>query len=265
MDGTIIRVSKDVKLNKPILIAGLPGIGNVGKLAVDHIRKELGATKFATLYSEHFPHQVIMLKSGGIRLVNNRFYYLKSKAKNGNDIVLLTGDAQAVTPEGQYEVNSKIVEFFKTKLGGTFIYTIGGYSIAQGIVKSPRVFANVSRKEIMGQFKDLGIHFGESKGIIWGSAGLIIAFAKMQGMDGICLMGETAFLELDANAAKAVIATLAKKLNLEIKTGNLDKLIKKTNHALRGMEQQVGLGMPPAGGVPLEGGVDLSQKPSYIR
>lgn len=265
MNGTVIRVSKDVKPNKPILIAGLPGIGNVGKLVVDHLRRELRAEKFATLYSDHFPHQVIMLKSGGVRLVNNRFYYAKSKSKNGNDIVLLTGDVQAVTPEGQYEVNSKIVEFFK-KLDGTFIYTIGGYSIAQGIVKNPRVFANVSRKEIISQFKGLDIKFGESKGIIWGSAGLIIAFAKMQAMDGICLMGETAFLEADANAAKAVIETLSKKLKLEIDTAGLDKIIKKTNTALQGMEQQIGIGMPPAGGVPIAGeGADLTQKPSYIR
>lgn len=262
----MIKLNREVKLNKPILIAGLPGIGNVGKIVVDHMRKELGAVKFATLYSEHFPHQVIMLKSGGIRLVNNRFYYIKSKTKGGNDIVLLTGDAQAVTPEGQYAVNSKIVDFFKSELGGTFIYTIGGYSIAQAIVKNPRVFANVSRKEVIGQFKNLGIHFGESKGIIWGSAGLIIAFGKMQSMDGICLMGETAFLEMDANAAKAVISTLSKKLNLEIKTANLDKIIKKTATALQGIEQQVGMGMPPGGAVQIEGGTpDLSQKPSYIR
>ncbi|MGI0133541.1 MAG: PAC2 family protein, partial [Candidatus Micrarchaeaceae archaeon] len=233
---------------------------------VDHMRKELGAAKFATLYSDHFPHQVIMLKNGGVRLVNNRFYYIKSKSKAGSDIVLLTGDVQAVTPEGQYEVNSKIVEFFKDKLKGTFIYTVGGYSIAQGIVKTPRVFANVTRKEVISQFKGLDIKFGESKGIIWGSAGLIIAFAKMRGIGGICLMGETAFLEVDANAAKAVIATLSKKLSLEIKTANLDKIIKKTNHALQGMEQQMAMGMPQGGAMPLEGsGPDLSQKPSYIR
>src|SRR5271157_3588712 len=99
---TVIKMKKNIKLKSPILIAGLPGIGNVGKLVTEHLRREFKAVKFATVYSPHFPHQVVMLKSGGIRLVSNRFYLIKSKSATGNDIVILTGDVQALSPEGQY-------------------------------------------------------------------------------------------------------------------------------------------------------------------
>src|SRR5271155_1270537 len=101
IEKTVIKRKKDIKLKDPILIVGLPGIGNVGKLVAEHLRRTFGAEKIATMYSPHFPHQVIMLKNGGIRLVNNRFYVLKSRKQQKNDIVILTGDAQAVTPEGQ--------------------------------------------------------------------------------------------------------------------------------------------------------------------
>src|SRR5271155_3818438 len=115
---------KKVKFTDPVLIVGLPGIGSVGSLVADHLRNELKAKKFATLYSPHFPYQVIMLNNGNFRLINNRFYYVKGK-KGKSDIILLLGDAQPMTSEGQYEVNEKIVEFFK-HLGGSKIYTIGG-------------------------------------------------------------------------------------------------------------------------------------------
>ena len=172
---TIIKRNKSIKPKNPILVVGLPGIGNVGKLVAEHLKREFKAVRFATLYSPHFPHQVVMLKNGCIRLVSNRFYLIKSKKANGNDIVLLTGDVQAVSPEGQYAVNSKIVDFFKNELKGTFIYTIGGYSIgeANAIVKSPRVFGNVTSKEVMKQFSGTNVVFKESRGLIWGSAGLI--------------------------------------------------------------------------------------------
>lgn len=240
INKTVIKRKKGLKLNKPILVVGLPGIGNVGKLVAEHLRRELNAEKFGTLYSPHFPHQVVMLKSGNVRLVNNRFYLIKAKKSTGNDIVLLTGDAQAVTPEGQYEVNAKIVDFFKTALGGNLIYTIGGYNLNEGAVVKPRVFGNATSKKVIDQFKGTDVIFGKSKGVIWGSAGLIVAFAKMEKLDAVCLMGETSFLDVDASAAKAVIIQLAKKLDLKINTADLDKIIERTARAIKELEKQVG-------------------------
>lgn len=255
---TTIIVRKKIKARNPVLIVGLPGIGNVGKLVAEHLRREFDAERIATVVSPHFPHTVIMLKNGGVRLSGNRFYLLKNNGAK-RDIILLTGDTQAVTPEGQYEVNQKIVEFFKNELGGSFIYTLGGYSVANSIVTSPRVFGNVTRKTIMKQFKDSGVVFGKSRGMIWGSAGLIIAFAQMQKLDGICLMGETSFLDIDAAAAKAVIKVLAAKLDLKIDTKNLDKIIDKTAKAIKELERQ-------ASGFASQSGHGADeQRPSYIR
>lgn len=250
------RQAKGLKLNKATLVVGLPGIGNVGKLIAEHLKKEFGTTKIATLYSPHFPHQVVMLKKGGIRLVGNRFYLLRGKGVK-RDIVLLTGETQAITPEGQYEVNTKIVDFFKDRLNGKFIYTLGGYSVQRNVGTIPKVYGNVTRKEVIGKFNGQDVIFGKSRGMILGSAGLILAFAKMQGLDGICLMGETSFLDIDAAAAKAVLKVLASSLGLEIDMKNLDKIIEKTAEAIKELEKQASgfqTGELPSG-----------EKPSYIR
>ena len=56
------EVTKEIKtipkLNKPILIEGLPGIGNVGKIAVDFLIEELKAKKIYSFFSYKFPHSV---------------------------------------------------------------------------------------------------------------------------------------------------------------------------------------------------------------
>lgn len=264
IDRTMIRKKKGLKLNKPILVVGLPGIGNVGKLVAEHLKKEFKAERIATLYSPHFPPQVVMLKNGGVRIVSNRFYLIKSKKAGGSDIVILTGDVQAVTTEGQYEVNARIVDFFRNGMNGKFIYTIGGYSLGEAIPSKPRVFGNATGKEVINMFKGTDVIFGKSKGIIWGSAGLIVALAKMQKMDAVCLMGETSFLDVDASAAKVVTIQLAKMLGLNVNTANLDKIIEKTANAVRELERQAGMSIGQQQGqyVPP---TDNEHKPSYIR
>ncbi len=261
-EHTVIEWEKEAKLNNPILVVGLPGIGNVGKLVAEHLKNEFEGEKLATLYSNHFPHKVIMLKNGGIRLASNRFYFIKSRKKGGNDIVVLTGDDQAVTPEGQYEVNDKIVSFFKDKLKGKFIYTIGGYTTGEAITGTPRVFGNATSKQVIGTFKGSTVIFGQSKGMIWGSAGLIIAFAKHKKLDGVCLMGETNFVDLDAAAAKSVLIALADRLGLTIDTKNLDKIIEKTAQTIKEIEQQMTASFPAQQGAP---GSPQEQHPTYIR
>lgn len=258
MEKTIIKYKKGLKLKNPVLIVGLPGIGNVGKLVAEHLIKEFKAERIATVYSPHFPHEVFMTKSGGIRIVSNRFYLIKRKGKQ--DVIVLTGDAQAITSEGQYEVNHRIVKFFKNKLNGSFIYTIGGYNVSGSIVASPKVFGNATSKKVIKDFAKDNVLFGKAHTVIIGSAGLILHFAKMEGIEGVCLMGESTFFDMDPAAAKAVLELLTGRMGMKIDTTNMDAMIKKTAKALKELESQL------SGSIQLpKTGEGEDMKPSYIR
>ncbi len=267
MDKTKIYYNKKVKLTDAVMIVGLPGIGNVGSLVGRYLKTEFNAEKFGTLYSPHFPHQVIMTKKGGMRLVSNRFYRFKNKAhgkggkggKNHNgDIVLLVGDTQAASPEGQYEVNEKIIQFFK-HIGGKTVYTIGGYNINNQYVHTPRVFGVASNKTLRATLSKSGIIFGKASGMIWGSAGLLPAFAKKHNLNSACIMGETGLLEMDANSAKSVLEVLSKVLGMKINLENIDKIKQETEKMLKNLEDLAKHG---------EGGTDnkpSSEGMTYIR
>jgi proteasome assembly chaperone (PAC2) family protein len=100
MDNIKIVFLEEPELQSPIMVEGLPGVGNVGKLAAEHLLEQVKATKFADIYSKFFPPQVLLDDDGVIRLVNNQLYYSKGDGKRP-DIIFLTGDYQGLTPEGQ--------------------------------------------------------------------------------------------------------------------------------------------------------------------
>lgn len=233
MKKTKIFYDKKQKLKDPVLLVGLPGIGNVGSLVAEHIKNELGAKKFAILYSSYFPHQAIMLPNGGLRLISNRFYHCKNK--DGKSILLLVGDTQPTTTTGQYAVNERVIRFFKS-MGGKTIYTIGGYSATNQYVHHPKVFGVTNDPKVRKKLEDAGIVFGKAGGAIWGAAGLIPALSKRQGISSACIMGETGMIEIDANAAKVVLEHVKGVLNIDLKMNNLDKIKKETEKLLKDME-----------------------------
>ena len=51
MDDIQIHYDENPKLEDPTFVQGLPGIGNVGKLAAEHLKDELKAVKFAEIFS----------------------------------------------------------------------------------------------------------------------------------------------------------------------------------------------------------------------
>ncbi|VVB66479.1 PAC2 family protein [Candidatus Gugararchaeum adminiculabundum] len=236
MKHTTIFHKKKLKLKKPILIEGLPGIGLVGKLAADHLIKELKAEKVAELYSPSFPHQVIMQKKGTLRMLKNRFYAWRNPKKNGNDLLILVGDVQAVTSEAQYEICGAMLDFFHHQ-GGSFIYTLGGYGMGT-VLEKPRVLGSATHKELIPKHEKYGVVFGQSQGSIIGAAGLLLGLGKLRKMQGVCLMGETHGGYVDAKSAQAMLEVLCKALDIKV---NLDKIVsraKESEEFMKKMEQE---------------------------
>ena len=231
MKETTIVIHKKVKMKKPVLIEGLPGIGLVGKLAADHLIKERKAVRIATIYSPHFPHQVIMRKSGVLRMVRLKLYYASSSK---HDLLFLVGDVQPITSEAQYEVNGKILDFFGAQ-GGKWIVTLGGYGTGKR-VEVPRVFGAATHKKLVPAYSKYNIIFGESKGSIVGAAGLLLGLGRLRGMHGLCLMGETHGSYVDPKSAVASIETLGRLLGMKFDTTALKAKVEEGEKFIKKME-----------------------------
>ncbi|MDO9326089.1 MAG: PAC2 family protein, partial [Methanoregula sp.] len=90
---------KDKHTVDPILIEGLPGIGQVGKLVAEYMIHMLKAEKIAEIHSIYFPPQVLLDETGLARLARNELFLYSSK---GHDLIFLVGDHQSTSNEGHY-------------------------------------------------------------------------------------------------------------------------------------------------------------------
>jgi hypothetical protein len=224
---TVKNISNIPKLKNPILIEGLPGIGNVGKLAVEHLVDSINALKFAELYCKDFPPQVFINSDGTTELVKNEFYYWKAKNKNQRDLVLLTGDYQGLSSQGQYELVEKILDIVE-KLGVKEMFTLGGYGLGHEI-KNPKVLCATTDKHLVKRMKKYGAVFkkNEPGGGIVGASGLLLGLGKLRGFEGTCFMGETPGYLVDPKSAKAVLKIIMKITNVNLNLSALEEKAKE--------------------------------------
>ena len=81
MEKIMIKNYEEPELNSPIFVGGLPGIGNVGKIAADYFVEKLKMEKMADIYSEFLPPQVF-ISNNVVHLVRESLYYKKTGRKN---------------------------------------------------------------------------------------------------------------------------------------------------------------------------------------
>ncbi|NJF25500.1 proteasome assembly chaperone family protein [Thermococcus sp. Bubb.Bath] len=244
MKETVVYMLERPQLKDPVFIEGLPGIGLVGKLAADHLIQELGAVKFAELYSPHFMHQVLIKKGSIVELMKNEFYYWKNPDENGRDLIIITGDQQVPPTDslGHYEVIGKMLDLVQ-ELGVREIITMGGYQVPE-LQGEPKVLAAVTHEELVEHYKEklegcsVEVTWREDEGgAIVGAAGLLLGMGKLRSMYGISLLWESLGYIVDPKAAKAVLSAVAKILGIEIDMKALDERAKETEEILQKVQE----------------------------
>jgi hypothetical protein len=215
MEDIVVVFKEKPSLKDPIMVEGLPGVGNVGKLAAEHLVDQLKAVKFADIFSKYFPPQVLVSDSGTIRLVSNELYFVK-RDDAAHDIVILIGDYQGLTPDGQYELSDRTLKIAK-ELGVKSMFTLGGYGLGK-MIEKPRVLGAATDLELVEEMKKHGVTFskGEPGSGIVGASGLLLGLGNLYGMRSVCLMGETSGYFVDPKGAQAVLEVLAKILEVKI-------------------------------------------------
>lgn len=233
MNKTYVKMIEEVNLKEPIFIEALPGIGHVGKLVAEHIIHELDAKKFAELYSPSFPPQVFVSEEGLIEPMKNEFYALNGD--NGQDYIILVGNTQGLSPEGQHEVCGIILDLVE-KYGVKQMFTLGGLGTGQPIEKS-KVLGAATTLELAEMLKEHNVTLRSADGGIIGASGLLLGMGMLRGINGVCLMGETPGYFIDADASKAVLTVLLDILNMEIDIVKLEERAEETRKMISKAQQ----------------------------
>ncbi len=191
-------------VEKPIVIAAMQDMGNVGSIVVNFINDSLHTKKFRSAKSQ-FPTYVID-KGGYIDVPLESWEY-----KSTDGLIIFGGGTGQ--PQNNLELNSlcqDVIDISK-KYSVKFIYTLGGFQTNRVLQKNPKTYVTTTSKELTEQMRDMGIETTPHKSVITGFNGLILGFAKQNGIQGIGMYGELNEPKIPQyRAAISIIETLEK-------------------------------------------------------
>lgn len=183
----ILKYSDEtIEFNNPICIIGMPGIADVGKFAVDQLIGILNAQKYCDIISYNYPAGAIIDDS---ILTTPKTEILVYKDKKGiRDIILITADAQAMTPNGIYEISdllAEIINEFKVHE----IIALGAMPGKSKQEESIIIYVTSTEEFDITNYPGC---YRISKGVIIGSNGLIPTLAKARfNISGKVFLAET--------------------------------------------------------------------------
>ena len=224
------------KLDCPYLVCGFPGSGFVGKLAVDHLIQELSAKHLADIYSTSFPPQILIRTDGTADLIKNSIFYFEDTGPCPISLLLLTGDTQPVNPDSEYLLAEEILDI-AAKFNPKQVFTLAAY-ITGVFIDKPRIFGTATHIDIVKRFEEKGV-LAMDGGSITGMNGIMIGIAKLRGMKGVCLLGETSGYVVDAKSSKSLLEILLSIIGIKIDMTNLEKRAKDTEVLIHTIEKQI--------------------------
>jgi len=218
------------KLNKPVMIAALPDMGNVAGIGMDFLVKKLKAKLFAEIYA--FWPPAVSYEQGLIKYDQSsyKFHYLQKE-----NIVLFSGEFNPSDPRRLYELCYEVVDMAK-KLKASTLYSIGA-ALRQPSPAEPKLFAATTTSKHLNLLKKKKLELLNTQGQITGFNGLVLGIAKEKQLDGICILGEIDNPNvIQPKSAKLILEKLLQVLEL----GPLDmKELEEEEKRKQFMEQQM--------------------------
>ena len=206
--GVLIDWLVETETNGEMLLVAMPGIGDVGKLAIDAVNSELDAEPIARLLHPALPPLAILDDDG---LLAPPHILLSRIDLDGKLVYTLTGNSQPMTPEGQYEMATTILELFT----GGEILVLAGMSAGP---ERKEIFTICSSAQYRIELEAMGVDVrrDEPKAGVIGMAALITAMSPIKNVKASCNIATTIGNSADPVAAQLLLETIRKWWSLPL-------------------------------------------------
>jgi proteasome assembly chaperone (PAC2) family protein len=195
-----VKLNKEPQVKDPVLLCGWAGIGNVGLVAINTMRRLVRAEAFAEIQPyDFFEPSRVVIRDGlmeEMRFATTKFY---RHGGTGRDLVFLVGEQQPADSQKAYEMAGMVLDMAE-QLGCRRIYTAGASVTMIHHTAKPRVWAVPNRRELIAEVRRYGntvlmsqVGDTDGEGTITGLNGLLLGVAKSRRMEAICLMGEVPY------------------------------------------------------------------------
>lgn len=235
MTDSGIRIIKNMEFSKdnfvnPICFLGMPGMADVGKFALDSLIGQLKACSYMDIIFDDYPAGAIVDDS--ILSVPKAEILIWKDPSKIRDIMLITADAQSLTPKGIYKISNFLSEFI-FQSGIKLIISLGAYPVSNRstTTKLPKIYVTSTNRDLLENFLSKNKFERIQKGVIIGANGLIPTLAKTRfNIDGLVLLAETDNIAMvnedftDLKASIALLHTIKKSFSLPIKRYSMENI-----------------------------------------
>jgi proteasome assembly chaperone (PAC2) family protein len=234
-------------LKNPIAVLGLPGIANVGKIAVETLVQALDAQLVMHFFSDDFPPRVFV-KDGVTQFPTSAIHLYRAAPDEPHDIIILTASFQPASSKGVFDYADFVVKELAV-FGVNEVFALAAYEQSyedffSNFPSDPRVFISASSLDLRDRIMNLNGTIATKEGVVHGANGFIPAWAAtMYNMEGACLLGETlGMIKMDFRAARTVLVKLSDlveiNLDFDIMNDQVAKVVEFLNWAREEIAQQ---------------------------
>lgn len=246
-----VKLFKEPELNSPTLVACWPGIGNIGIIAVDTLRRVVGAEELGEIEPwEFFYPRKVLIESGELKALvfpANKFYFKRSKRK---DLLFFLGEEQPTDRGGTYAEGTKaykmanLVLDVALKFGCSKVYTSGAAVAPIHHTTRSRVWAVPNSESLIEEIRSYentvlmsDIEGRGGQGNITGLNGLLLGAARKRGVAAICLMGEIpiylhGLVISYPKGSKSVLEVLGAALGIAVDLREINALVEQSEREI---------------------------------
>lgn len=214
----------------PIVLAAWPGMGNVGLITVDYLRRKLNATSFAEIdMSPFFIPDSILVKDGIAHfpeIPTSTFYYTRNP-----NLIIFESNAQISGREGIIII--KMILDVILQFPTNQIYTFAAFAQPISHRVESQVLVTCNNGSMLSNLTTQGIT-PMPDGYIAGQNGLLLGVAASRQIDAACLLGTIPGYAVNLDYPKASLEQL--KAITKILKFNVE--LSEINESIEAMEQQ---------------------------
>lgn len=227
------------------LVAGLPDMGNVAGIAVEHLAKVLSMKPFGLI--KGFWPPFVSHEKGKVVYRRSEFKFYKTAGIS--QFIVFSGDYQPHEPAALYELTETVAGFVK-RMAVEIIITLG--AAHRGTPSMGRVFYASTDESLAQLAEDAGAVALEDSGYITGFNGLLLGIGKELGLEGLCLLGEIDNPEIPQPlASKNVLKVVSKVVGIQnLDTSALDEAAEKIKAHIMFAEESARLRRQYRGSLP---------------
>ena len=232
----LVKLHARPRLKSPNMIAAWPGVGNVAAIVATYLKSKLEFKELGEIEASYFFDPIGIVAKDNVvespQFPQSKFYYWKSKDKEGSDLIIFIGDAQPMAKG--YELAHCVLDV-GVRFGVKRVYTCAAALTHIHPTELPRVWGVVTNQAMAAELK--GYDLPERGNFqIAGLNGLLLGAAKERDIDGLCLLGEVptyATRVPNPMAALAIIGALTRILGIKIDTLELAQQADETKETMK--------------------------------